>query len=143
MSSQAALALAEEQNMDLVLIAPQAKPPACRIMDYGKYVFEQAKREKEARRNSRVIEVKEVRLSPNIDTNDLNTKLNHAISFLKSGAKVKVTVRFRGREVTHSSLGENLLVRFAEGVSEYGQVEKKPKLEGRFMSMFIHPKVAK
>lgn len=132
--------IANARNLDLVKVAPRANPPVCRIMDYGKYKFELAKREKEARKNQHVVNVKEVRISPSIDEHDLNTKINHALKFLKSGDKVKVTVRFRGREVHHSSLGESLLYRFAESVNELGVVEKKPKLEGKNMAMFIAPK---
>ena len=137
-----ALEAAAEKNLDLVKIAPQAVPPVCKIMDYGKYKFEIAKKEKEQRKNQKVIAVKEVRVTPNIDDHDFFTKVNNAVKFLKSGDKVKVTVRFRGREVTHSSLGEAVLVRFGEAMSEYGVVEKQPKLEGRNMSMFISPKGA-
>jgi len=129
--------------MDLVKIAPQAQPPVCRIMDYGKYRFEQAKREKEARKNQRIVEIKEIRLTPNIDVGDLNVKVGHACRFLKGGDKVKVSVRFRGREVTHSSLGLDLLRRFAELCAECSTVEKQPKLEGRQMHMFLAPKKEK
>ena len=129
--------IAVEKGMDLVKIAPQAKPPVCKIMDYGKFRFEQAKREKEARKNQRVVEIKEIRLTPNIDIGDLNTKVKNACRFLKDGDKVKVSVRFRGREVTHSSLGQDLLHRFAELCSECSTVEKQPKLEGRQMLMFL------
>lgn len=139
MDSKAALSLADEKGYDLVMIAPQAKPPVCKIMDYGKYKFELAKKEKESRKNQKVINIKEVQLSPSIDTNDFNTKCNHAIRFLKSGDKVKVTVRFRGREVTHSEIGETLLKRFAEQAKEYGSVDRAPKLEGRNMTMFLMP----
>ena len=139
MDSRAALSLADEKGYDLVMIAPQAKPPVCKIMDYGKYKFELAKKEKESRKNQKVINIKEVKLSPSIDTNDFNTKCNHAIRFLKSGDKVKVTVRFRGREVTHSEIGETLLKRFAEQAKEYGSVDRAPKLEGRNMTMFLMP----
>ncbi len=139
MDSRAALSLADEKGYDLVMIAPQAKPPVCKIMDYGKYKFELAKKEKESRKNQKVINIKEVQLSPSIDTNDFNTKCNHAIRFLKSGDKVKVTVRFRGREVTHSEIGETLLKRFAEQAKEYGSVDRAPKLEGRNMTMFLMP----
>jgi len=128
---QKAQEIAVEKGMDLVKIAPQAKPPVCKIMDYGKFRFEQAKREKEARKNQRVVEIKEIRLTPNIDIGDLNTKVKNACRFLKDGDKVKVSVRFRGREVTHSSLGQDLLHRFAELCSECSTVEKQPKLEGR------------
>ncbi|MBQ8144919.1 MAG: translation initiation factor IF-3 [Butyricicoccus sp.] len=139
-SSQEALRIAIEKGMDLVKIAPQAQPPVCRIMDYGKYRFEQAKREKEARKNQRVVEIKEIRLTPNIDVNDLNVKVGQACRFLKGGDKVKVSVRFRGREVTHSSIGLDLLQRFAEKCAEAGNVEKQPKMEGRHMHMFLAPK---
>ena len=136
---QKAQEIAVEKGMDLVKIAPQAKPPVCKIMDYGKFRFEQAKREKEARKNQRVVEIKEIRLTPNIDNGDLNTKVKNACRFLKDGDKVKVSVRFRGREVTHSSLGQDLLHRFAELCSECSTVEKQPKLEGRQMLMFLAP----
>ena len=139
MSAQKALEVAIERGMDLVKIAPHAQPPVCRIMDYGKFRFEQAKREKEARKNQRVMEIKEIRLSPGIDVNDLNVKVGHARRFLKGGDKVKVSVRFRGREVTHSSIGLELLKRFAEQCSEFGTIEKQPKLEGRHMHMFLAP----
>lgn len=140
MSAKEAQKLANARNLDLVKIAPQATPPVCRIMDYGKYKFELAKKEKEAKKNQRIINVKEVRISPSIDTHDFNTKLNHAIRFLKAGDKVKVTVRFRGREVNHSSLGQSLLEKFAESVNEIAVVEKQPKLEGKSMAMFLAPK---
>lgn len=138
-----AMEIAIQKGMDLVKIAPQAQPPVCRIMDYGKYRFEQAKREKEARKNQRVVEIKEIRLTPNIDVGDLNVKVGHACRFLKGGDKVKVSVRFRGREVTHSSLGLDLLRRFAELCAEYSTIEKQPKLEGRQMHMFLAPKKEK
>ena len=139
-SNQVAQTMAEEKNLDLVKIAPQAKPPVCKIMDYGKHKFELAKREKENRKNQKVVNIKEVQLSPSIDTNDFNTKCNHAIRFLKNGDKVKVMVRFRGREVSHSEIGEVLLSRFAEQAGEYGNIERAPKLEGRNMTMFLAPK---
>lgn len=135
-----AQSLAMEKNMDLVKIAPQAVPPVCKIMDYGKYKFEQAKRDKEAKRNQKVIEIKEVRLSLNIDTNDFNTKVNRAIKFLEGGDKVKAALRFRGREMAHPELGSQIMKRFIEAVAEFGSVEKQPKLEGRSMVMFISPK---
>jgi len=135
-----ALAKAEAKNMDLVLIAPQAKPPACKIMDYGKYKFEQGKREKEARKNQRVVNIKEVRITPSIDVHDFNTKVNQTIKFLKSGDKVKVTVRFRGRELHHTQLGMDLLTKFADAITEAGNVEKAAKLEGRNMTMVVAPK---
>lgn len=138
-----AMRLADEKNTDLVKIAPQAKPPVCKIMDYGKYRFEQAKREKEAKKNQRVIEIKEVRLSLNIDTHDFETKANQAIKFLKSGNRVKVSIRFRGREMAHPENGLVTMSKFAETVSEYGTVEKPAKLEGRSMLMFIAAKSSK
>ena len=136
---QQAQDIAVEKGMDLVKIAPQAKPPVCKIMDYGKFRFEQAKREKEARKNQRVVEIKEIRLTPNIDIGDLNTKVKNACRFLQDGNKVKVSVRFRGREVTHASLGQDLRHRCAEMCSECSTVEKQPKLDGRQMLMFLAP----
>lgn len=135
-----AMRLADEKNLDLVKIAPQAKPPVCKIMDYGKHKFELAKREKENRKNQKVVAIKEVRLSPNIDDHDFNTKLKAGIKFLKNGDKVKVSVRFRGREITHSSLGRDMLMKYKEGTQEYGDVDKGLKMEGRNMAMFITPK---
>mgnify|MGYP000319111599 CR=1 FL=1 len=135
MSASEAMKMAREAELDLVKIAPTAKPPVCKIMDYGKYKFELNKREKENRKNQKVINIKEVQLSPSIDTNDFNTKCNHAIKFLKKGDKVKVIVRFRGREVSHSQIGYTLLERFAEQAKEAGTVEKPAKLEGRNMTM--------
>ena len=140
MSSKAALDLAAEQELDLVKISPTANPPVCKIMDYGKFRFDQMKKEKESRKNQRVVEVKEIRMSPNIDTNDLNTKMKNAIKFLSDGNRVKVSVRFRGREMTHTNLGEQLLNQFAEGCSEVANLEKNPKMEGLFMFMFLSPK---
>lgn len=143
MSAQKALDLAAAENLDLVKIAPQAVPPVCKIMDYGKYRFEQAKREKEARKNQRVIETKEIRLSLNIDTHDFNTKLNHALKFLQNGAKLKVSIRFRGREMGHPEIGLETMKRFAEATAEHASVEKPAKLEGRNMLMFLAPKTSK
>lgn len=143
MDTREAQRLSIELNLDLVKIAPQATPPVCRIMDYGKFRFEQAKREKEAKKNQKVIELKEVRLSLNIDVGDLNTKVNHAIQFLQEGDKLKVSIRFRGREMAHPEIGHEVMRRFAERVAEYGVVEKSAKLEGRHMLMFIAAKVAK
>ncbi len=140
MPTREALKTAEEQELDLVNIAPQAKPPVCRIMDYGKFRFEQEKREKEARKKQHVIEVKEIRMSPGIDVHDLNVKVNKALRFLKSGDKVKVVVRFKGRELAHTNIGRELLVKFAEACSENSSVEANPKLEGRQMIMFLSPK---
>ncbi len=132
--------MAIEKIMDLVKIAPQAVPPVCKIMDYGKFKFEQAKREKEAKKNQKVIEIKEVRLSLNIDTNDFNTKVNRAIKFLEAGDKVKAALRFRGREMAHPELGVNIMQRFTDAVAAVGVVEKQPKMEGRSMVMFVSPK---
>lgn len=143
MSSRDALRTASEKSLDLVKIAPQAKPPVCRIMDYGKYRFEQAKKDKEARKNQHIVDVKEVRMSLNIDLHDFETKAKAAIRFLESGDKCKVTVRFRGREMAHTDLGFALLDRFAEYCSSCATVEKRPKLEGRSMSMFMTSKPVK
>jgi len=140
MSSEQALQIAEEREMDLVLISPQAKPPVCRIMDYGKFRFEQTKKEKEARKNQRIIEVKEIRMSPGIDTNDFNTKLKNGQKFLLDGDRLKVTVRFRGREMAHTNIGEQLLTNFAAQCTEIATLDKNPKLEGRNMSIFLSPK---
>lgn len=139
-SAKEAQSMAYAKNLDLVKIAPKAEPPVCRIMDYGKFKFEQAKKEKEARKNQKVVDTKEVRLSPTIDDHDFNTKLNHALKFLSKGDKVKVTIRFRGREVQHAALGEAILQKFADGVREVANIDKTPKLEGRFMTMFVSPK---
>ena len=138
-----AMEIAEQKNLDLVKIAPQANPPVCKIIDYGKFRFEQAKREKEARKNQRVVEIKEVRLSLNIDTHDFETKRNHAMRFISEGNKVKASIRFRGREMGHPELGQEIMSRFAEAMSEVANVEKPAKLEGRTMLMFLAPKPAK
>ena len=140
MTSEAALAAAEEQEMDLVMISPQAKPPVCKIMDYGKFRFEQAKKEKEARKNQHVIEIKEIRMSPSIGDNDFLTKLKNGQKFLQEGDRLKVTIRFRGREMAHTNIGEVLLMRFADECKEIATMDKNPKLEGRNMSMFLSPK---
>ena len=140
MSSSKALAMAEQAGVDLVKIAPQAQPPVCKIMDYGKYRFEQSKREKEARKNQKVVDIKEVRLSLNIDTHDFNTKLNQSQKFIKNGDKVKVSIRFRGREMGHPELGLEVMKRFADACQEFAVVEKPAKLEGRNMLMFMAPK---
>lgn len=140
MSANEALKIAEERNLDLVKIAPQAKPPVCKIMDYGKYRFEQAKREKEAKKNQKVIEIKEIRLSLNIDTHDFETKVNHARKFLENGNKVKVSIRFRGREMAHPENGLVTMSKFSEACQEFSSVEKPAKLEGRSMMMFLAPK---
>ena len=138
MSTRDALRAAEEKNLDLVKIAPQATPPVCKILDYGKYRFEQQKREKEAKKNQKTFEIKEVRLSLNIDTNDFNTKVAQAAKFLAKGDKVKVSIRFRGREMAHTNLGLEVHKRFAEALPG-ATVEKQPKLEGRSMQMFLAP----
>ena len=135
--------LADEKELDLVKIAPTATPPVCRIMDYGKYRFEQSKREKEARKNQHIVELKEVRLSLNIDVADFNTKAKHALRFLQEGNKVKVSIRFRGREMGHPEIGLETMKRFAEVCSEVAGVEKPAKMEGRNMLMFLAPKPAK
>ncbi|MBP3435377.1 MAG: translation initiation factor IF-3 [Clostridia bacterium] len=143
MSAQEALVLAEEKGLDLVKIAHTATPPVCRIMDYGKYRFEQAKKEKEARKNQRQVETKEIRLSLNIDVADFNTKAKHALRFLQDGNKVKVSIRFRGREMGHPEIGLDTMKRFAEACAELAAVEKPAKMEGRNMLMFLAPKTAK
>lgn len=142
-SAAQANAMAEEQGFDLVKISPNAVPPVCKIMDYSKFCFDQKKREKEAKKNQRVVEVKEIRMSPSIDTNDLNTKIKAAQKFLQDGNRVKVSVRFRGREMAHTNLGEKLLMDFADACAEIASMEKNPKLEGRFMAMFLAPKNSK
>ena len=143
MSGEEANKLAEEQGLDLVKISPNATPPVCKIMDYSKFCYDQKKREKDAKKNQRVVEIKEIRMSPSIDTNDLNTKIKSALKFLGDGNRVKVSVRFRGREMAHTNLGEKLLMEFAEACSEAATMEKNPKLEGRFMAMFLTPKTGK
>ncbi|SEM98271.1 translation initiation factor IF-3 [Lihuaxuella thermophila] len=135
-----ALRIAQEANLDLVNVAPQAKPPVCRIMDYGKFRYEQSKREKEARKNQKVIQVKEVRLSPSIEENDVQTKLKNVKKFLQKGDKVKLTIRFRGREITHQELGRKILDRMADEVKDISEIERQPKLEGRQMIMILTPK---
>lgn len=143
MSASEALEKAAQRNLDLVKIAPQAVPPVCKIMDYGKYRFEQAKREKEARKNQHIVEIKEIRLSLNIDTHDFNTKLNHALRFLEDGDKVKVSIRFRGREMGHPEQGYEIMRKFAEACTDAASIEKPAKLEGRNMLMFLASKPAK
>ena len=140
MSSKEAMKLAKEANLDLVKIAPNAKPPVCKIIDYGKYRYEMARKEKEAKKKQKVIEVKEIRLSPNIDVNDLNTKMNHARKFLQSGNRVKVSVRFRGRELAHTATGKVILDGFAEKLSDVAVIDKPAKLEGKSMVMFLSEK---
>ncbi len=140
MSAKEALKLAEEAGVDLVKIAPTAKPPVCKIVDYGKYKYELTRKEKEAKKKQKVIETKEIRLSPNIDTNDLNTKINAARKFLVKGDKVKVTLRFRGREMAHMANSKHILDDFAEALADVATVEKAPKVEGRSMAMFLTEK---
>ena len=138
MSPRDALKMAIDKDLDLVKVAPQAKPPVCKILDYGKYRFEMQKKEKEAKKNQKVVELKEIRLSLNIDTNDFNTKVNQAAKFLQQGHKLKVSIRFRGREMAHTSLGLEVEKRFAEALPN-ANVDKQPKLEGRSMLMFMSP----
>lgn len=140
MSSREAMDLAREANLDLVKISPTAKPPVCKIIDYGKYRYEQARKEKEAKKKQKTVEMKEIRFSPNIDTNDLNTKMNQARKFLKGGDKVKVSVRFRGREMAHTASGRVILDQVAEKLSDIAVVDKPAKMEGRSMVMFLSEK---
>ena len=140
MSAREAQKLAEEAGLDLVKIAPLAKPPVCKIVDYGKYRYEQARKDKEAKKKQKVIDVKEIRLSPNIDTNDLNTKVNAAKKFLSKGDKVKITLRFRGREMAHVNASKHILDDFAEALKDVAVIEKAPKVEGRSMTMFLTEK---
>ena len=140
MSSKEAQALADEAGLDLIKIAPTAKPPVCKIADYGKFRYEQARKEKEAKKKQKVIEVKEIRLSPNIDTNDLNTKSNSARKFLAKGDKVKVSLRFRGREMAHMNSSKHILDDFAESLSDVAVIDKAPKVEGRSMTMYLTEK---
>ena len=143
MSAREALERAMDANLDLVKISPTANPPVCKLMDYGKYKFEQTKREKEARKNQHVVEIKEVRMSPGIDVNDFNVKLRNAQKFLAEGNRVKATVRFRGREMAHTDIGKKLLLKFAEDCAEVAVMDKEPKLECLHMNMFLSPKVSK
>ena len=143
MSAAEALAVAEEKGYDLVKISPNAVPPVCKVMDYSKFCFDQKKREKEARKNQHAVEIKEIRMSPSIDTNDLNTKVKNAVKFLQGGDRVKVSVRFRGREMAHTDLGEKLLLQFADTCKDIATMDKAPKLEGHFMGMFLSPKSGK
>lgn len=140
MSAREAMKIAQEAELDLVKIAPAAKPPVCKIIDYGKYKYEQARKEKEAKKKQKTVEVKEVRLSPNIDTNDLNTKINNAKKFISKGNKVKVTLRFRGREMAHVQQSKHILDDFAETLADVAAVEKPAKMEGRAMSMVLAEK---
>ncbi|MBE5892676.1 MAG: translation initiation factor IF-3 [Lachnospiraceae bacterium] len=140
MSAKDAMKLAEEAGLDLVKIAPTAKPPVCKIVDYGKFKYEQIRKEKEAKKKQKVIEIKEIRLSPNIDSNDLNTKINSARKFITKGDRVKVTLRFRGREMAHMNNSKHILDDFAESLSDIAVIEKAPKVEGRSMTMFLTEK---
>ena len=140
MSAREAMKIAQEAELDLVKIAPQAKPPVCKIIDYGKFKYEQTRKEKEARKKQKTVEIKEVRLSPNIDTNDLNTKVNNARKFLSKGTKVKVTLRFRGREMAHVQQSRHILDDFAQTLADIATVEKPAKMEGRAMSMVLTEK---
>jgi len=143
MSAEEALNIAYDNDLDLVKISPGAKPPVCKIMDYGKFKFEQNKKEKEAKKNQHVVEIKEIRMSPVIDTNDFNVKLRSGHKFLNEGNRLKVTIRFRGRQMAHTDIGANILKRYAEACEEIAIMDKNPKLEGRHMSMFLSPKVQK
>ena len=140
MSAKAALAVAISKDLDLVKISPNSNPPVCRVMDYGKFRFEQSKREKEAKKNQRVVDIKEIRMSPGIGDNDFLVKLRNGQKFLSDGDRLKVSVRFRGREMAHTEIGEQLLRRFAEGCAEVAVLDKQPKLEGLNMSVFLSPK---
>ena len=140
MSAREAMKLAQEAELDLVKIAPGAKPPVCKIIDYGKYKYEQTRKEKEAKKKQRTVEIKEVRLSPNIDTNDLNTKMNNAKKFISKGNKVKVTLRFRGREMAHVQQSKHILDDFAQMLGDIAVIEKPAKMEGRSMSMVLTEK---
>ena len=140
MSAEAALQIAVERDLDLVKIAPGSNPPVCKVMDYGKYRFEQSKREKEAKKNQRIVDVKEIRMSPGIGVNDFNVKLKNGQKFLQDGDRLKVTVRFRGREMAHTEIGERLLKDYAEKCAEVATLDKNPKLDGRHMTMFLSPK---
>ncbi len=140
---QHAMEVAAQRGLDLVKIAPKAEPPVCRVMDYGKFRFEQAKKEKEARKNQKVVEIKEVRLSAKIDVHDFETKVRAAQKFLAGGDKVKASIRFRGREMAHTNIGLEVMTRFGEALTGYGTVEKAPKLEGRQMLMFLAPEKKK
>ncbi|MPM31526.1 Translation initiation factor IF-3 [bioreactor metagenome] len=140
LNARDALRIAQERGLDLVKVAPQANPPVCRIMDYGKFRYEQSKQDREARKKQKVINIKEVRVTPTIEDHDLNTKIKASIRFLQDGDKVKATVRFRGREIAHANLGKDALDKLAAGVSEFGVIEKPAKIEGRNMIMILAPK---
>lgn len=143
MSSADALRLAEEADLDLILIAPNAQPPVCRIMDYSKFRYEQSRKERDAKKKQKTVEMKEIRMSPNIDTNDLKTKSNNARKFLTAGNRVKVTLRFRGREMAHINQTKGVLDEFAESLADISSVDKPAKMEGRTMSIVLAPKAGK
>lgn len=140
MSAKDAQRIAREKNLDLVKIAPKAKPPVCKIIDYGKFRYEQAKKDKEAKKKQSIVSIKEIRFSPNIEEHDINTKQKNARKFLSKGDKLKVSVRFRGREMAHTSIGRDILLQFAEELKDIADVEKAPKMEGRSMVLFMTPK---
>ncbi len=140
MSSKEAQQIAKEKNLDLVKISPNAKPPVCKIIDYGKFRYEQAKKDKENKKKQTIVSIKEVRMSPNIEEHDINVKLKNGRKFLEKGDKLKISVRFRGREMAHTSIGREMLLRFAEELSDISDIEKRPKMEGRSMTMFLVPK---
>ncbi|MBQ7264533.1 MAG: translation initiation factor IF-3 [Firmicutes bacterium] len=139
-SAKDAQKIADDRGLDLVKISPQAKPPVCKIMDYSKYKFDLAKKEKDARKKQKTVELKEVRLTPNTDTHDVEVKVKNAVKFLKSGNKVKISIRFRGRELSRQDIALKIMNDFADSISEYGVVDKAPKMEGRSMAMFVSPK---
>jgi translation initiation factor IF-3 len=143
MPTREALLKAEEKALDLVKIVPNAKPPVCKLMNYDKHRFEQAKRERELRKNQRIVELKEVQLSATIEENDIQTRYKNAVKFLEAGDKVKVSIRFRGRQIAHTNIGTQIMLDFAKRIEEYGTIERHPKLEGRFMIMIIVPKAEK
>ena len=140
MSARDAQKIAREKNLDLVKISPTAKPPVCKIIDYGKFRYEQAKKDKENKKKQSIVSIKEVRMSPNIEQHDIDTKMKNGRKFLEKGDKLKISVRFRGREMAHTSIGRDMLLRFAEELSDIADIEKRPKMEGRSMTMFLAPK---
>ena len=140
MSAKEAQTIANNKNLDLVMISPNANPPVCKIMDYGKYKYEQSRKEKESKKKQKVVNIKEVRLRPGIEANDLNTKANQAIKFLKKGDKVKVELRFRGRELGHKDIGKEVMLKFIDIVKEFGEPTKAPEFEGNNMVVIIDPK---
>ena len=140
MSAKEAQTIANNKNLDLVMISPNANPPVCKIMDYGKYKYEQSRKEKESKKKQKVVNIKEVRLRPGIEANDLNTKANQAIKFLKKGDKVKVELRFRGRELGHNDIGKEVMIKFIDIVKEFGEPTKAPAFEGNNMVVMIDPK---